>query len=285
MYVKWITKLALAWAALLIGGCTDQQLDDLLGPRHAVLEASLTNSTNGEDSELEHCGMGELMSALHAFIPGISVVNESGFDEDGLLVWTDENAAGLGGGVARCQFRLFAGSVPHLPDSYTFSEHDLILGGSTHAIPYNLQDVQEHLDLLYPEVRGSYRRKAIAHLSRERVEVLLTRLTYFDEAGDERPIGDTGPEDPTLTDPTAGEARLQQMLVTEFRDFFGGHPSPEQSEGQGNQDRHLVYRQWAFIAQLEPGTYHSVMHRYFDDVFQFEFDPVELVILPSSGEN
>lgn len=224
-----------------------------------------------EDATM-HCGMGEVMSVLHAFMPGIFAVNEFDIGEDGLFFWIEEKPAGLGGGVARCQYRTAASNVPFLPDTWVFSEHDHILGGNNRSLRYMDPGVQANLDALFPDVRGSYRQKAIAQLARFREEVTLMRLTYFDEDGVERPVGDGGKGDPGATDPS-----LQDMMVTAPRDFFIGNPTGAEI---GNQGDKVVAQQWAFITQLQAGTYHSVLRVYFDGHLVNELPPVELVILP-----
>jgi hypothetical protein len=258
---KQSTRLATVGMAILglaVAGCS-RDVETPMQPPSVALDVTALP---------ERCDIGDATAAFEAFYPGLFAVNTyGGLDENGELIWIVERPEGLGHGVARCQYRTFAAAVPYLPNSWEFCANDVFLGGNVHSIPYSDPVIQSLLDFYYPDVEGSYRLKAIAELSRVRDEVRLTRETYFDEDRNERNIGDGGPGDPAATDPTAGAPKLQEMVVTGFRDFFSG-------------DGKVVQRQWGFFGQLEAGTYWAPMFRYYDEVLVEVLDPVELVILP-----
>lgn len=220
----------------------------------------------------ERCGIGDAVPALNAFYPGIFAVNEFGIDENGDVVWIVQRQGGLGHGVSTCNFRLFA-AFPGtgLPDRYTFCAGDVFLGGNVYSVPYKDPAVQALLDLYHPDVNG-YRNKGKAEIELVENQSYLTRLTYFDAVGVERPLGDGGEGDPVTTDPTAGEPKAQEMLTSAFRDFFGGPPGP------GAQK--LIQRQMGFLGQLEAGTYRVDSEQYFDGTLVAVFPPIELAIVP-----
>jgi hypothetical protein len=229
--------------------------------------AAPDSEAQSQDSP-ERCKVGDSMSALHAFYPGIFQVDAFEFDENGQILWTNVKGGGLGHGVARCQFRLFAAGVSFLPDSYGFCEHDVFLGGNAISFPYKIPEAQEFLDIFYSDIRGSYRKKAIAELSLFGEEVFLTRATYFDSDGNEQSIGDGGEGDPALADPTAGDPKIQEMVVTNYRDSMN------------DIGEKVVYRHEGFLAQLEAGRYWVTTYQFFAEFPLSVLPPVELVIVP-----
>jgi len=204
------------------------------------------------------------MGAFQAFYPGLYAVNEIAI-VDGQSVFTIVRPGGVGDGVANCNFRLFAAAVSFLPDSYEFCSNDVFIGGNALSFPYKDPDAQEYLDLYYPDING-YRNKAIAELSLIEEHVTVTRTTYFDSNGDERPVGDSGPDDPALTDPTAGNPIAQDIVETDYRNFF-------------NSDGQVVYRHEAFFGQFEAGTYWVTTEQFFDGWPFPALPPVELNII------
>jgi len=234
-------------------------------------------NTHGQDQP-PRCSDGEVQSVLNAFYPGIFAVDEFGLDENGVVFFSDVKPGGLGEGAASCQYRIFAGQVDHLPDSYRFCEHDPFLGGIVVSIDYNHPDAQAFLNEFFPDLRGSFRRKVDAFLSLFDFQVSLKRLTFFDENGIEHAVGSGAGGDPALIDPTAGEPVPQEMLLSATRNFFNGHPA---SSGEGSEKRLrlLAQRQWAFITSLEAGTYESLAFDFSGDE-EFSFPPVTLVIVP-----
>jgi len=211
----------------------------------------------------ERCSVGDAMAALQAFYPGLYAVNEIAF-VDGQSIFTIVRSGGVGDGVANCNFRLFAAAVPFLPDSYEFCSNDVFIGGNAWSFPYTDPDEQQFLDLFYPDITG-YRNKAIAELSLFEEQVSVTRATYFDSNGNERSIGDSGPDDPALTDPTAGDPKPQDLVETNYRDFFT-------FEGK------VVYRHEAFFGQFEAGTYWVTTEQFFDGGPLPALPPVEVKI-------
>jgi len=214
----------------------------------------------------DRCNVGNALSALEAFYPGLVAVNEVTF-ETGQFEWVVVRPGGVGAGLANCNFRLFAASVPFLPDAYEFCAGDVFIGGNAWSFPYTDQDSQAYLDYFYPDIKG-YRNKAIADLSLVEEQVTITRTTYLDEYGNEWPVGDGGSEDPALTDPTAGDPKPQVLLETAYKNFkdFSG--------------TRLVYRHEAFLAQLEAGTYWVDTVQFFDGIPFPPLTPVELNIVP-----
>jgi hypothetical protein len=231
-----------------------------------VLAVSLAPSQSEADSP-ERCKVGNVMSALNAFYPGIFNVNEFGFDTNGQTIWIDVKGGGLGHGVAHCQFRLFAAAVPYLPNSYEFCANDVFLGGNLISFPYKRPDEQAFLDAFYSHVKGSYRKKAIADMSLFSEEVTLTRETYLDSAGIERPVGDGGDADPALTDPMAGDPKVQELVVTSYRDSFNGF---------GDK---VVTRHEGFIGQLDAGKYWVALRQFYGPFPLPSLPPVEVNIV------
>jgi hypothetical protein len=211
----------------------------------------------------ERCSVGDAMAALRAFYPGLFAVNEIAI-VDGQSIFTIVRSGGVGDGVANCNFRLFAAAVPFLPDSYEFCGDDVFIGGNAWSFPYTDPDAQQFLDFYYPDITG-YRNKAIAELSLLEEQVTVTRATYFDANGNELPVGGGGPDDPALTDPTAGDPKLQDLVETNYRDFF-------------NFDGKVVYRHEAFFGQFEAGTYWVTTEQFFDGWPLPALPPVELKI-------
>jgi len=217
------------------------------------------------DEQPERCNIANAISAFQSFYPGTTTVNQYTI-EDGEVNWTIQRPGGLGDGVVNCQFRLFAAAVPFLPDVYEFCEDDVFLGGLVLIFPYLLPDSKEYLDLFYPDTNG-YRNKAIAEFDLVEHRIFLTRDTYIDEGGTERPVGDGGPDDPSLADPTAGDPKFQDTLQTSYKDF---------RDEAGNK---LVMRQDGFFGQLEAGKYWVATEEYFMGFLDFEFPPVEIQIV------
>jgi hypothetical protein len=96
----------------------------------------------------------------------------------------------------------------------------------------------------------------------------VMRATYIDSDGNEWPIGDGGPEDPALTDPTAGDPKPQALIETAYKNF---------KDASGTK---LVYRHEAFLGQLEAGTYWVDTVQFFDDIPYPPLPPVEINIVP-----
>ena len=211
----------------------------------------------------ERCTVGDAMSALRAFYPALFAVNEIAI-VDGQSVFTIVRSGGVGDGVANCNFRLFAAAVPFLPDSYEFCSTDVFIGGNALSFPYTDPAHQEFLDSYYPDIAG-YRNKAIAELSLVEEQVSVTRATYLDSIGSERPVGDNGPDDPALTDPTAGDPKPQDLVETNYRDFF-------------TSDGKVVYRHEAFLGQFEAGTYWVTTEQFYDGSLLTTLPPVEVRI-------
>lgn len=211
----------------------------------------------------ERCSVGDALAALQAFYPGLFAVNEVAI-VDGQSVFTIVRSGGVGDGLANCNFRLFAAAVPFLPDSYEFCSNDVFIGGNAWSFPYTDPAAQQDLDFYHPDTKG-YRNKAIAELSLIEEQVSVTRATYFDVNGNERPVGDSGPGDPILTDPTAGDPKPQDLVETNYRDFF-------------NFDGKVVYRHEAFFGQFEAGTYWVTTEQFFDGWPLAALPPVEVKI-------
>jgi hypothetical protein len=227
------------------------------------------------------CGPGEMESVLHAFYPGVAAVDRLVIGDDSFY-FAAEKSGGLGEAVAHCQFRIFAAEpwAVFLPDTWTFCEGDPFLGGGVDWINYNYPEVRKDLDTYFSDVKGSYRQKGIALLSLEDFQFYLKRLTYLDDSGEEHLVGSGEWGDPALTDPTAGDPKLQETLTSGPRDFFdSGFPSA-QGEAADKKLRLHVEIQWAFIAQLEAGTYQSLTFLFFDNILTHEFAPVTLKIIP-----
>src|SRR4030095_11862152 len=226
------------------------------------------------------CGPGEVESVLHAFYPGVYAVDRLFIGED-FFFFAEEKPAGLGEGSAHCQFRVFAAEpwAVFLPDTWTFCEGDPFLGGIVNSIAFNDPSEQALLESFFSQVRGAYRQKAIALLSLLDYVFFLKRLTYFDDSGMEHSVGSGELGAPALTDPTAGEPKLQETLMSTTRSFFDGHPASKE-EAADKKLRLLVQTQWAFIAQLEAGTYESLTTEYIANFPPYEFAPVTLEIVP-----
>lgn len=214
------------------------------------------------------CKAGDAMSVLNAFYPSIAAVNRFSFDEDGQWMWTVVRPGGLGHGVAHCQFRLFAAAVPFLADTYEFCIDEVFFGGTAWSIPYSIPDAEVYLDEYYPNVQGSYRNKAMAELSLLREEVTLLRETYLDSLGTERLVGDGGPDDPALIDPSAGDPKPQELVVTAYKDFTN-------LDGEK-----IVYRHEGIVGQLEGGTYRVHTKQFFGDQLIADLPPVAVTIIP-----
>lgn len=211
----------------------------------------------------DRCSVGDAMSAFQAFYPGLFAVNEIAII-DGQSVFTIVRSGGVGDGLANCNFRLFAAAVPFLPDSYEFCSNDVFIGGNALSFPYTDPGAQQFLDFYYPDVAG-YRNKAIAELSLVSERVFVTRATYVDSNGNERPVGDSGPGDPAFTDPAAGDPKHQELVKTSYRDFF-------------NSGGKVVYRHEAFFGQFDAGTYWVTTEQFFDGWPLPNLPPVELKI-------
>ena len=225
-----------------------------------------SNSAAQAGEPVERCSVGDAMSALTAFYPGLNAVNEFTFDDSGQFTWTVVKLGGVGDGLANCSFRLFAAAAPFIPDTYQFCSNDVFLGGTAWSFPYNNPDARAYLDFYYPDIKGSYRNKAIADLSLITEETTVTRETYYDTNGDERDVGDSGSSDPALTDPTAGDPKPQDLVVTNYRDFFSGEK--------------IVYRHEGFLGQLEAGKYWVTTNQFFDGALFWALPPVQLEIVP-----
>lgn len=79
------------------------------------------------DPAARHCTLGEVSSALQAFLVGVHYPSD---------YFSNVKIAGLGGSPD-CQYRLFLPEKPIFPESHwTFCEHDVFLGGVTYSIPY-----------------------------------------------------------------------------------------------------------------------------------------------------
>lgn len=224
-----------------------------------------------ESGTPERCGRGNAMAVFQNFETGLNAVDIAGPDEDGNLVWHIWRPAGLGDAVRNCQYRVWA-AMPNSgwPKQYRFCANDVFVGGNIHGIQYQHPAVQEMLDESQPDVQGSYRNKAIAELERYDERTFVTRLTYFDASGQERPLGDGGNGDPVSSDPTAGEPKAQEMMHTVFKDFFVGSPDAAPKK---------VLRQVAYFGQLEAGKYSSQTERWKDGTLDFKFPAVKLDIV------
>jgi hypothetical protein len=231
-----------------------------------TLLVATSNSAAQAGEPVERCNVGDAMSALTAFYPGLNAVNEFTYDENGQFTWTVVRRGGVGDGLGNCNFRLYAAAVPYIPDAYEFCSNDVFLGGNALSFPYNNPDARAFLDFYYPDFNGSYRNKAILELSFYEEQVTVTRETYYDTDGDERDVGDGGSGDPALTDPTAGDAKSQDLVVTNYRDFFSGEK--------------IVYRHEGFLGQFEAGKYWVTTNQFFDGYLVAALPPVELNIVP-----
>jgi len=226
-----------------------------------------TPNTIGFSDTPARCTLGETMSVFQAAITGFYSVDEFVLDGEGGVTWIRTGGGGLGKGVEQCYFLLFAGSASYLPDEYSFCARDVFLGGNSVWIGFTDPDARAYLDEYYSDIKGSYQQKAIADLDLFSETVELTRLTYYDESGTERPVGDGGSNDPASADPTAGDPKPQQVFSTGYKISKNYTGAP------------VVYRDDGVFLQLEAGQYVETTHESWDGSTE-ELGPIQLNIVP-----